>query len=81
MSEENPRAAIGLTAAHEGDPRGLRRFLDFVHRELWSLSLNVTNGIANPLAARLRELSRDADRATQFVDGYIAALDQKKKQT
>lgn len=79
MTEQSPRDAIGLTAAHEGDLRELRRFVDFVHRELWSLSSHIMSGLPESVGRRIGVLSREADSAVKFLDGYIAAEEQRKK--
>lgn len=71
MSDESPRAALGLDAAHDGDIRGIRRFTEFVHRELWSIS--VTPGLPEEIRMRVSYLSREAERTGIFLEGFLAS--------
>jgi len=74
---KSARADLGLDAASDGDPKGMRRFLDFVHRELWSLA--VIPELPEPIRTRITSVSRDAASAVEFLDGYIAAKATKER--
>ena len=68
--QSNPRDDLGLTAAHDSDPKGVRTFLRFVHQELWSMS--VTGGLPDEIRFRVASLAQEAQRVGEFVDGFNA---------
>lgn len=68
--QSNPRVALGLEAAANGDLHGLHKFLTFIDSEMRMLGLTEFHP---SVAARLRSLGRDADRLVNFLDGFIEA--------
>lgn len=71
MTDDNPRAAIGLDAAHNGSVKGVRQFADFVRGELFGMG--VTAGLPLDIKHRVLGLARDTECVVQFIDGYLSA--------
>lgn len=71
MSEPSVRESIGLDAASEGDPKGVRQFLSFLQQEFGLMAF--MSGLPEPVAQRCAHLLDELKRANEFVDGFIAA--------
>lgn len=66
------RESIGLDAASEGDPKGVRIFLSWLNQELNMLAY-VTPEMPKPVSERIAQFEKETDRLMHFLDGFIAA--------
>jgi len=64
------RESIGLDAASEGDPKGARRFLDFVHGELTMMVIGTD--MPEAVSERIKAAANDCREAVIFIDGFCA---------
>ena len=76
-SDPTPRDSIGLSAAYDGDIRGVSVFVGFVKSELISLWLSAP--LPEPIKLQLNALQREADGLAHFLAGYEASLKEAKK--